>query len=120
MLEGSTQKLAHAHATALECQTSLQNMIASAAALRLQLKSSQAYLMSSLLREDVAQAPSALWIYGPNPIFTGMQCMHACCSYAIFIIFATVNSASFSPPIISSDIVMKFIHKLQYVFKKRF
>jgi len=72
MLEGSTQKLAHAHATALECQTSLQNMIASAAALRLQLKSSQAYLMSSLLREDVAQAPSALWIYGPNPIFTGV------------------------------------------------
>jgi len=72
MLEGSNQKLAHAQATALECQTSLQNMIASATALRLQLKSSQAYLMSSLLREDVAQAPSALWIYGPNPIFTGV------------------------------------------------
>jgi len=72
MLEGSNQKLAHAQATALECQISLQNMIASATALRLQLKSSQEYLMSSLLREDVAQAPSALWIYGPNPIFTGV------------------------------------------------
>jgi hypothetical protein len=75
MLEGSNQKLTLARTTALECHVSLQNMVESATALRLQLKSSQAYLMGSLLRESAAQrnAPaSALWIYGPNPIFTGV------------------------------------------------
>jgi len=78
VLEGASQKLTHARTTALECQVSLQNMLASASALRLQLKSSQAYLMGSLLREDMAQksSQSNLWIYGPNPIFTGVGRIH--------------------------------------------
>eukprot|EP00088_Acartia_fossae_P061001 TRINITY_DN7321_c0_g1_i3.p1 TRINITY_DN7321_c0_g1~~TRINITY_DN7321_c0_g1_i3.p1 ORF type:complete len:456 (-),score=131.23 TRINITY_DN7321_c0_g1_i3:397-1725(-) len=74
MLEGVRQKLFNASNTAYECQDSLQNMVATAAALRLQMKSSQAYLMASFLKEESSSPNSknsAMWIYGPNPIFTG-------------------------------------------------
>jgi len=72
MMEGCRQKLENAKITCSECQSSLQNILASAAALRLQLKSSQSYLLSTLLKKEHNTVSKNMWVYGPNPIFTGL------------------------------------------------
>jgi len=72
MMEGCRAKLENAKLTCAECQSSLQNILASAAALRLQLKSSQSYLLSTLLKKEHDTVSKNMWVYGPNPIFTGL------------------------------------------------
>ena len=67
LVENLKFKMEKSRETRSECELSLLNIDTSISALELEVGSSRSYL-GTLLKQ---QKNTALWIYGPNPIFAG-------------------------------------------------
>ena len=61
-------KIGKSSETKSECEVSLFNIESSISTLQLEVQSSRSYL-GTLLRQ---KQNTALWIYGPNPLFSGI------------------------------------------------
>ncbi|XP_023322998.1 uncharacterized protein LOC111697289 isoform X2 [Eurytemora carolleeae] len=68
-VENLKYKIGKSSETKSECEVSLFNIETSIATLQLEVQSSRSYL-GTLLRQ---KQNTALWIYGPNPIFSGIK-----------------------------------------------